>query len=624
MTAAPTSSARLKVLRGAVGVLLLWAFAAFAGGRAFWRGVLLAPALHAVLVASVVWSTTVVARRRDPANPPPPPEPPPEAGAPRRKVPRLEAATLVVVVGGSAALVGALAGLIYILPPAEPGTAESGALAGVALVGAVLAVLIGRYAESPAPPGAPPTELTAAESAGLGAWLRTLALSSLVGVASLGLRATGRVWVEVELSLLQFAVVLALSIEPLVRSAPAVWTWWNLRAAPAPTELPTVQALVPRVLASRLNPVAGAFDVLDDLLGIDIRSSWALTFVRRSLSPLAVAVVGLGWLSTGLSMVHPDEHAVKERFGRPVDGEALGPGLHVMVPWPVDRLRRVSTGQVRRITIGHEPEDELPVELAAALDPGDAADEADEDALAGAQTGEDGPESRLWARQHADEEYTLLLGDGRDLVTIDAVVHYRVSDPHRWLYGMQNPDLALRSLAYRAVMARVISQTLDDALGQDFVALAAALEDEIQAEADRYELGVEVVDFTLGALHPPVSVAEDYQAVVSAQISRDTDRVSAEAYKTGRLSSARTERLSTLASAQATAAERRAAAVGEAAAFEGLRATVRTDEQQYRFRRRVEALEDNLQGRPLVLIDDRIERDGAELWFTPAQPTGRR
>jgi len=111
---------------------------------------------------------------------------------------------------------------------------------------------------------------------------------------------------------------------------------------------------------------------------------------------------------------------------------------------------------------------------------------------------------------------------------------------------------------------------------------------------------------------------------VSAQISRDTDRVSAEAYKTGRLSSARTERLSTLASAQATAAERRAAAVGEAAAFEGLRATVRTDEQQYRFRRRVEALEDNLQGRPLVLIDDRIERDGAELWFTPAQPTGRR
>jgi len=605
-----------------VVVLLAWAFIAFAGGRAWWRGVLLAPAVHAVLVAGILWATTIVAGRRDPRRSAPEPEPLPKPGAPRRTVPRLESATFVVLGTAASALVASAAGLIYILPPAAPLPTESALLAGIAGIGGFIAVLIGRYAEVRPAEGAPPSDLSPDESLGLGAWLRTLALSCLLGAVSLGLRASGRPWLEVELSLAQFVVVGTLTIEPLVRAVPSLWRWWNLRAAAWPTELPAVRALGPRMLASRLNPVAGAFDVLDDLLGIDIRASWALTFVRRSMAPLAVAVVALGWLSTGLSMVHPDEHAVKERFGEPVAGASLGPGLHVTFPWPVEQLRRVSTGQVRMITIGHEPEPELPAGLAQALDPGDADDEEREDALADAQSGDSAPESRLWARQHADEEYTLLLGDGRDLVTIDAVVHYRVSDPHRWLYGMQNPNLALRSLAYRAVMDRVISQTLDEALGQDFGALASRLEVEIQAEADRYELGVEVVDFTLGALHPPVSVAEDYQAVVSAQISRDTDRVGAEAYRVGRLSSARIDQLDAQASAHALAAERRAEAVGEAAAFEGLRATVRTSEADYRFRRRLEALEDNLSGRPVVLIDDRIERDGGQLWFSPSP--GRR
>jgi hypothetical protein len=330
---------------------------------------------------------------------------------------------------------GALAGILYILPEVDSAPAESAALAGLTLVGAALAVLLARYAESLAPSGEPRTALSQPESAGLGAWLRTLALSSGIGAVSLGLQASGRAWFEVELSLIQFVVIVGLCLEPLGRCLPALWDWWNLRSAALPTELPAVRALMPRMLASRLNPVAGAFDVLDDLLGIDIRSSWALAFVRRSLAPLSVAVVVAGWLSTGLSMVHPDEQAVKERFGRPVAGEALAPGLHVMFPWPVDRLRRVSTGQVRHITIGHE-EEELPADLASALDPGDAADEVLEYALAEAQAGEDGPESRLWARQHADEEYTLLLGDGRDLVTIDAVFFYRVSNLQQWLYGM--------------------------------------------------------------------------------------------------------------------------------------------------------------------------------------------
>ncbi len=39
---------------------------------------------------------------------------------------------------------------------------------------------------------------------------------------------------------------------------------------------------------------------------------------------------------------------------------------------------------------------------------------------------EGGPENVLWAVEHAANEYTLLLGNGRDLITVDAAVQFRI------------------------------------------------------------------------------------------------------------------------------------------------------------------------------------------------------
>jgi hypothetical protein len=40
----------------------------------------------------------------------------------------------------------------------------------------------------------------------------------------------------------------------------------------------------------------------------------------------------------------------------------------------------------------------------------------------------------------------------------------------------------------------------------------------LQQDADALGLGVEVLGFTVGGMHPPVMVALDYQAVVSAEL----------------------------------------------------------------------------------------------------------
>ena len=220
----------------------------------------------------------------------------------------------------------------------------------------------------------------------------------------------------------------------------------------------------------------------------------------------------------------------------------------------------------------------------------------------------------LWTKYHAAEEYNLLLGDGRDLVTINAVLHYRVGDVHAWLYGCQNPEEALETMAYRVVTEATVDQTLDKVLSGTIGDFSARIGQGVQAEADEHGLGIEVLAFSLLGLHPPVAVANDYQSVVAAQIDRGTYIMEAQAYRYGALPKAEAEAVRITKRVQADQAGRLSRAKGEAIAFETLEAQYSANPDLYRFRRRLETIETVLQDNPHYVIDARIERDGGSLW----------
>jgi membrane protease subunit HflK len=228
---------------------------------------------------------------------------------------------------------------------------------------------------------------------------------------------------------------------------------------------------------------------------------------------------------------------------------------------------------------------------------------------------EQGPEDVLWARQHAASEYTLLLGNGRDLIAVDAALQFRITDPYAWRYHDQNPTEALRAIAYRSVMKSTVSRTLAEVLSENVAALTAQMRSMVQADADALGLGIEVTAFTVGGMHPPVGVATDYQAVVSAELGKTTAAVSAEADRNEIVPKAEAEASSGENAARAEGAEALGKAMGEASAFRALEAAYRASPEAYRFRRRLEALEAQLNGRPFTVLDERIQRDGGELWL---------
>lgn len=351
---------------------------------------------------------------------------------------------------------------------------------------------------------------------------------------------------------------------------------------------PLADLAVVRVLGSRANPVSSILDAIEGFLGVDLRGSWALRVVREGAEPLVITALFVGWLGTSLTQVHLYEQGVVERFGRMLPGALLEPGLHVHLPWPIDRVRREATARVLTIPIGHE----------------------------GTEPANAGPENVLWARQHESNEFMFLLGDGRDLVTIDASVKYKVRDLRAYLTSAANAPALLRSIVYAAVTHRTVDRSLDQVLSENLAAFTHDIAVAVQADADALGLGVEVVDMTVGGMHPPVVVAAQYEAVVSAQVERDTLVIGARAGAEREIPAAQAAALDSVSKAQADAMGTIAAAKGEAESFRGIRASFAAEPELFQYRRRLEVLEGALSGRRTVVVDDRLERNGAELWLT--------
>jgi membrane protease subunit HflK len=406
---------------------------------------------------------------------------------------------------------------------------------------------------------------------------RVLAWILLVAPASIGLSFLGQ---DTAIRLVHFAVVAVVAATAL-----------NLVLAdPQHSDTGEIFPLdfgVLSLLGSRNNVLASILDGGERQLGIDLRSTWALTVVRRAVEPLVVTLCLLGWLTTSLSVVGVEEQGLVERWGVPVTGPPLEPGLHVHWPWPMDRVFRAPVQRVQLVHVGHEGEE------------------------AG------GPEDVLWAREHAANEYTLLLGDGRDLITIDAAVQFRIVDLRAWHYGSQNPADALKAIGYRAVMRSTVNLTLSEALSQNIVTLTRQMRSMVQHDADALGLGVDVIGFTVGGMHPPVPVASAYQAVGAAELRKVTAVVNANTYRNLNVPNAEAEALKNQNTARAEGATALARAIGDASSFLVLEAEYRAGRDDYTFRRRLEALERGLAGRRFTVIDMRFQRDGAELWMNP-------
>lgn len=216
---------------------------------------------------------------------------------------------------------------------------------------------------------------------------------------------------------------------------------------------------------------------------------------------LALVLAILAYLSTGLAVVQQDEVGIVRRLGAALP-EPWPPGLHWGLPWGLDRIDRVKTGQTRSLTVGAQDLQAAP--LARTPDP-------------------------------ASDDF--LTGD-LNLATVQAALQYRVTDPVAYLFAARSVDAAL-ALATESALTRALAERgVDDALTTGRAEIAGRIERAVQAVADREGLGVSVRAVRLGRVAPPVPVAPAFadadrarsdrrQAVTRAEEYRDRARADA-------------------------------------------------------------------------------------------------
>jgi len=162
----------------------------------------------------------------------------------------------------------------------------------------------------------------------------------------------------------------------------------------------------------------------------------------------------------------------------------------------------------------------------------------------------------LWTRAHYKEEFNLLVASREaanattndteqavpvNLLTVSIPVQYRVTNLVAWAYEHSAGEKFLPLLATREVTRYLVSVDLEEFMSTGRRRAATELRDLIQQQANAEKLGVEILFVGLQDVHPPVQIADAYEAVVAATQERETRVLDAQAYRADLLPRAQAE-----------------------------------------------------------------------------------
>ncbi len=295
----------------------------------------------------------------------------------------------------------------------------------------------------------------------------------------------------------------------------------------------------------------------------------------------AFAVLTALFVFNGFYALGPDETGVIERFGKKVL-PYREPGLHYKLPWPVEKLTRVQARRARALEIGYR-------------------------STGGGEETE--PAAYEWNVQHRGgrfqrrpEESLALTGD-QNMIEVTATVHYRLSRPDDYLFGLLDGDSTVRVTGESAIHSVITTTGLDDVLTRGRRAIEERIRKEMQARLDRYKSGIEVLAVKLLDVHPSLEVVDAFRAVSGAFEEKNRLIDEAEGYRNEQVALARGNAQASLLEAQGYSTGRRNRSLGDAMRFTERESAFRSAPGPTELRLYLETMEQVLPGRRKMIVD---------------------
>lgn len=248
---------------------------------------------------------------------------------------------------------------------------------------------------------------------------------------------------------------------------------------------------------------------------------------------LAIAVVAvLVFLGTSFYIVDQTEEAVVTRFGRYY--KTTGPGLHYKLPFGIDKQYSVKTKVVQTEQFGFRT-------LRARVD-------------------------TVYSDEKFPEESSMLTGD-LNIVDVEWIIQYRISDPRAWLFNVQEKTQTIRDVSRSVINLLVGDRAILDVIGSERTAIEVEGIRMMNETFREYGLGIEVIAVKLQNIVPPEGVQAAFEDVNKA--IQDMNRMineGREAYN-AEIPKARGEANRLVQVAQGYASERINKAEGDVARF---------------------------------------------------------
>ncbi len=316
---------------------------------------------------------------------------------------------------------------------------------------------------------------------------------------------------------------------------------------------------------------------------ISIRETMRGVWPRgRIIARVALLVFAVLYLASGLYVVQPDEQGVVTRFGRLVSDRVM-PGMHYHAPWPFEKVDRPKTTEVKIMSVGYRVVDKV-----RGLPP-------------------------------AKEETEILTGD-ENIINIQMMVQYRISDPIAFLFASENPHWLVRKAA-ESVLTRVIgSMGVDDVLTTEKLAIQERVRAGTEEILARYGCGLKVIGAYFQDINPPEEVGFAFRDVASAKEDKNRIIHEAQGYQNEALPRARGQANDILRQAEAYESERIEQSKGDSERFLALLTEYEKQPAVTRTRLYVEAMEEILPRLKKYVVSDGKGRPVANLkMFLPEE-----
>ena len=318
-------------------------------------------------------------------------------------------------------------------------------------------------------------------------------------------------------------------------------------------------------------------ELLQKNTGLSLKSLWSLGYILDVLPYAVIFTIATVFLFSSVYIVEPYQQAVVYRLGRISEASVKNAGLHFKYPWPVDKVSFYDVARVKTYQVGYESK----------------------------RTSVD----MLWTQEHEGGEYALLLGNGNELIAVNININYVIDDLYRYVTVCRNAEPYITAMSYEVLMDRTITTTLDEFIQENRTRLAEELKDAINRRIKEANLGINIKDVMIGAIHPPVEIASIYQGVVGAQNQKKTKILKAEAAELESRSNAEKEAESVILRAEAARYKNIAEAKHDTEVYLSAYEGYKVSPESYKLDRQLSAFEKIIKGRKVYVVTPGIGSD---------------